>query len=86
MGSGRPPSAAGELENSRLASCLLGLAIVHGLGILTELYVIYISFKAVNDSVMLCRLLVGKVVNYDSENVKNDTDVQGVALGKTNLC
>ena len=37
---------------------------------------------------MLCRLLVGKVTNYDydPENDKIDTNVPGVALGKTSLC
>ena len=48
--------------------------------------IIFVKYIAIN--VMLHRLLVGKVMNfdYDPENVKNDTEVQGVALGKTNLC
>ena len=47
-----------------------------------------ILIKCIYRDEMLRRLLVGKVTNYDydPENVKNDTDVQGVALGKTNLC
>ncbi len=47
-----------------------------------------ILVKYIDRNVMLLRLLVGKLTCYDSgpENVKNDPLVQGVALGKTNLC
>ncbi len=47
-----------------------------------------ILIKDIDRNEMLHRLLVGKVTNYDydPENVKNETDVQGAALGKTSLC
>ena len=44
--------------------------------------------KYIDRNEMLHRLLVRKVTDYDYDpkNIKNDTDVQGVALGKTSLC